>query len=282
MAGNNQRDAERLAANLNVSDTRSSRVRMVPAGGHFAAGDGSAPVAPATVGGAAAGRRFRQRTAMDEEEPRPAGARYADPRPQNALSARSAGDGGELSSPRPAGSRFSTPEKPAAPASVRVPVVPKHGAPEKPDAASVTTASIDISDSHAATEPLSHGSEVLAAPKPADTAEFTAAAALSAPPKEATRALGGAATLLERRDPLGAGVFQEVLVQRTCRQERKGKGEQAGECGRRGRSGQGKGAARLARRAACCADSYRRRLAPCRGFYLCEGSAGISRGSDNV
>lgn len=202
MAGNNQRDAERLAANLNVSDTRSSRVHMVPAGGHFAAGDGSAPVAPATVGGAAAGRRFRQRTAMDEEEPRPAGARYADHRPQNALSARSAGDDGELSGPRPAGSRFSTPEKPAAPASVRVPAVPKHGAPEKRDAASVTTASIDISDSHAATEPLSHGSEVLAAPKPADTAEFTAAAALSAPPKEAARALGGAAMLSSGATPL--------------------------------------------------------------------------------
>lgn len=202
MAGNNQRDAERLGANANVSDTRSSRVRMVPAGGHFAAGDGSAPSAPATVGGAAAGRRFRQRTAMDEEEPRPAGARYAEPRPQAARIARAAEDDGEPFAPRPAGNRFSTPEEPAVPVSSRVPAVPKHGAPERRDAASVTTASIDISDSHAATEPLSHGSEVLAAPKPADTAEFTAAAASSASQKEPVRALGGAATLASGATPL--------------------------------------------------------------------------------
>lgn len=233
MAENNQRDVDRLAADLNVSNTRSSRVRMVPAGGHFAQGDGSAPSAPATVGGAAAGRRFRQRTAMDEEGPRPAGARFAnsrvvgsnvtsasrpaeprpaEPRPAGARFASAHMDEGQPQDPLPAGSRFATPDGASSSVSLRAPAVPKHAAPEKPDAASVTTAAIDISDSHAATEPLSHGSEVLAAPKPADTAEFTAAAATAAasateaaqaPVVEApARALGGAATLASGATPL--------------------------------------------------------------------------------
>lgn len=185
MAENNQRDVDRLVADLSVSSTRSSRVRMVPAGGHFAQGDGAAAPAPTTVGGAAAGRRFRQRTAMDEEEPRPAGARFADSRPAGARFASAHVDEGHVDDDRPqvtrpAGSRFSSSSGAFGPVSSRVPAVPKHGAPEKPDAASVTTAAIDISDSHAATEPLSHGSEVLAAPKPADTAEFTAAATAAA------------------------------------------------------------------------------------------------------
>ena len=46
MAENNQRDVDRLVADLSVSSTRSSRVRMVPAGGHFAQGDGAAAPAP--------------------------------------------------------------------------------------------------------------------------------------------------------------------------------------------------------------------------------------------
>ena len=171
MAENNQRDVDRLVADLSVSSTRSSRVRMVPAGGHFAQGDGAAAPAPTTVGGAAAGRRFRQRTAMDEEEPRPAGARFADSRPAGARFASAHVDEGHVDDgrpqvTRPAGSRFSSSSGAFGPVSSRVPAVPKHGAPEKPDAASVTTAAIDISDSHAATEPLSHGSEVLPRPSP--------------------------------------------------------------------------------------------------------------------
>lgn len=96
MAENNQRDVDRLVADLSVSSTRSSRVRMVPAGGHFAQGDGAAAPAPTTVGGAAAGRRFRQRTAMDEEEPRPAGARFADSRPAGARFASAHVDEGHV------------------------------------------------------------------------------------------------------------------------------------------------------------------------------------------
>lgn len=214
MAENNQRDVDRLVADLSVSSTRSSRVRMVPAGGHFAQGDGAAAPAPTTVGGAAAGRRFRQRTAMDEEEPRPAGARFADSRPAGARFASAHVDEGHVDDDRPqvarpAGSRFSSSGGASDPVSSRVPAVPKHGAPEKPDAASVTTAAIDISDSHAATEPLSHGSEVLAAPKPADTAEFTAAATAAAATRSqvpaaqpSARALGGAATLASGATPL--------------------------------------------------------------------------------
>lgn len=214
MAENNQRDVDRLVADLSVSSTRSSRVRMVPAGGHFAQGDGAAAPAPTTVGGAAAGRRFRQRTAMDEEEPRPAGARFADSRPAGSRFASAHVDEGHVSEDqlqvaRPAGSRFSSSSGAPDPVSSRVPAVPKHGAPEKPDAASVTTAAIDISDSHAATEPLSHGSEVLAAPKPADTAEFTAAATAAAATRSqapaaepSARALGGAATLASGATPL--------------------------------------------------------------------------------
>lgn len=214
MAENNQRDVDRLVADLSVSSTRSSRVRMVPAGGHFAQGDGAAAPAPTTVGGAAAGRRFRQRTAMDEEEPRPAGARFADSRPAGARFASAHVDEGHVDDgrpqvTRPAGSRFSSSSGAFGPVSSRVPAVPKHGAPEKPDAASVTTAAIDISDSHAATEPLSHGSEVLAAPKPADTAEFTAAATAAAATRSqvpaaqpSARALGGAATLASGATPL--------------------------------------------------------------------------------
>lgn len=219
MAENNQRDVDRLVADLSVSSTRSSRVRMVPAGGHFAQGDGAAAPAPTTVGGAAAGRRFRQRTAMDEEEPRPAGARFADSRPAGARFASAHVDEGHVDEDyvgedrpqvaRPAGSRFSSSSGAPAPVSSRVPAVPKHGAPEKPDAASVTTAAIDISDSHAATEPLSHGSEVLAAPKPADTAEFAAAATAAAATRSqapaaepSERALGGAATLASGATPL--------------------------------------------------------------------------------
>ena len=199
MAENNQRDVDRLVADLSVSSTRSSRVRMVPAGGHFAQGDGAAAPAPTTVGGAAAGRRFRQRTAMDEEEPRPAGARFADSRPAGSRFASAHVDEDHVDEDRPqvarpAGSRFSSSSGAPDPVSSRVPAVPKHGAPEKPDAASVTTAAIDISDSHAATEPLSHGSEVLAAPKPADTAEFTAAAtaaAVTRPMRLQSRGTGG-------------------------------------------------------------------------------------------
>lgn len=214
MAENNQRDVDRLVTDLSVSSTRSSRVRMVPAGGHFAQGDGAAAPAPTTVGGAAAGRRFRQRTAMDEEEPRPAGARFADSRPAGARFASAHVDEGHVDDDRPqvarpAGSRFSSSGGASDPVSSRVPAVPKHGAPEKPDAASVTTAAIDISDSHAATEPLSHGSEVLAAPKPADTAEFTAAATAAAATRSqvpaaqpSARALGGAATLASGATPL--------------------------------------------------------------------------------
>lgn len=214
MAENNQRDVDRLVADLSVSSTRSSRVRMVPAGGHFAQGDGAAAPAPTTVGGAAAGRRFRQRTAMDEEEPRPAGARFADSRPAGSRFASAHVDEGHVGEDRPqvarpAGSRFSSSGGASDPVSSRVPAVPKHGAPEKPDAASVTTAAIDISDSHAATEPLSHGSEVLAAPKPADTAEFTAAATAAAATRSqvpaaqpSARALGGAATLASGATPL--------------------------------------------------------------------------------
>ena len=214
MAENNQRDVDRLVADLSVSSTRSSRVRMVPAGGHFAQGDGAAAPAPTTVGGAAAGRRFRQRTAMDEEEPRPAGAHFADSRPAGARFASAHVDEGHVDDDRPqvarpAGSRFSSSGGASDPVSSRVPAVPKHGAPEKPDAASVTTAAIDISDSHAATEPLSHGSEVLAAPKPADTAEFTAAATAAAATRSqvpaaqpSARALGGAATLASGATPL--------------------------------------------------------------------------------
>lgn len=214
MAENNQRDVDRLVADLSVSSTRSSRVRMVPAGGHFAQGDGAAAPAPTTVGGAAAGRRFRQRTAMDEEELRPAGARFADSRPAGARFASAHVDEGHVGEDRPqvarpAGSRFSSSGGASDPVSSRVPAVPKHGAPEKPDAASVTTAAIDISDSHAATEPLSHGSEVLAAPKPADTAEFTAAATAAAATRSqvpaaqpSARALGGAATLASGATPL--------------------------------------------------------------------------------
>lgn len=214
MAENNQRDVDRLVADLSVSSTHSSRVRMVPAGGHFAQGDGAAAPAPTTVGGAAAGRRFRQRTAMDEEEPRPAGARFADSRPAGARFASAHVDEGHVDDDRPqvarpAGSRFSSSGGASDPVSSRVPAVPKHGAPEKPDAASVTTAAIDISDSHAATEPLSHGSEVLAAPKPADTAEFTAAATAAAATRSqvpaaqpSARALGGAATLASGATPL--------------------------------------------------------------------------------
>lgn len=214
MAENNQRDVDRLVADFSVSSTHSSRVRMVPAGGHFAQGDGAAAPAPTTVGGAAAGRRFRQRTAMDEEEPRPAGARFADSRPAGARFASAHVDEGHVDDDRPqvarpAGSRFSSSGGASDPVSSRVPAVPKHGAPEKPDAASVTTAAIDISDSHAATEPLSHGSEVLAAPKPADTAEFTAAATAAAATRSqvpaaqpSARALGGAATLASGATPL--------------------------------------------------------------------------------
>lgn len=165
MAENNQRDVDRLVADLSVSSTRSSRVRMVPAGGHFAQGDGAAAPAPTTVGGAAAGRRFRQRTAMDEEEPRPAGARFADSRPAGARFASAHVDEGHVDNDRPqvarpAGSRFSSSGGASDPVSSRVPAVPKHGAPEKPDAASVTTAAIDISDSHAAT--LASGATPLA------------------------------------------------------------------------------------------------------------------------
>lgn len=204
MADNKQRDPDRLAADLNLSDTRSSRVRMVPAGGHFAQRDGSDPSAPATVGGAAAGRRFRQRTAM-EEDPRPAGARFAEPRPQGDRFAQADVDEDDPREPRPNGARFSASVQSgqSEASSLRIPAVPKHSAPEKEPPASVTTASIDISDAHAATEPLSHGSEVLAAPKPADTAEFTAAASASLEaPAAPARALGGAATLATGATPL--------------------------------------------------------------------------------
>ena len=151
---------------------------------------------------------------MDEEEPRPAGARFADSRPAGARFASAHVDEGHVDDDRPqvarpAGSRFSSSGGASDPVSSRVPAVPKHGAPEKPDAASVTTAAIDISDSHAATEPLSHGSEVLAAPKPADTAEFTAAATAAAATRSqvpaaqpSARALGGAATLASGATPL--------------------------------------------------------------------------------
>lgn len=235
MAENNQRDVDRLVADLSVSSTRSSRVRMVPAGGRFAQGDGAAAPAPATVGGAAAGRRFRQRTAMDEEEPRPAGARFADSRPAGARFASAhvdegCADEGQSQIAHPAGSRSSSSSGAFGPVSSRVPAVPKHGAPEKPDAASVTTAAIDISDSHAATEPLSHGSEVLAAPKPADTAEFTAAAATrsQAPAAEpSARALGGAATLASGATPLAPAYskrssFHAPAVKGARRQEKRG------------------------------------------------------------
>lgn len=202
MAESSPHDNDRLAADLGVSGTRSSRVRMVPAGGHFAQSGESSPSGLATVGGAAAGRRFRQRTAMEEEVPRPVGARYATLHPQGAVLERANAGGSELQCPRPAGSRFSTPDGPIASSSPRVPAVPKHSAPERPEAASVTTASIDISDPHAATEPLSHGSEALSVPKPADTAEFTAAASSSqVSTKESTRALGGAATLTTGATP---------------------------------------------------------------------------------
>lgn len=239
MAENNQRDVDRLVADLSVSSTRSSRVRMVPAGGHFAQGDGAAAPAPTTVGGAAAGRRFRQRTAMDEEEPRPAGARFADSRPAGARFASAHVDedhvdDGRPQVTRPAGRRFSSSSGAFGPVSSRVPAVPKHGAPEKPDAASVTTAAIDISDSHAATEPLSHGSEVLAAPKPADTAEFTAAATAAAATRSqapaaepSARALGGAATLASGATPLAPAYskrssFHAPAVKGARRQEKRG------------------------------------------------------------
>lgn len=239
MAENNQRDVDRLVADLSVSSTRSSRVRMVPAGGHFAQGDGAAAPAPTTVGGAAAGRRFRQRTAMDEEEPRPAGARFADSRPAGARFASAHVDEGHVDDgrpqvTRPAGSRFSSSSGAFGPVSSRVPAVPKHGAPEKPDAASVTTAAIDISDSHAATEPLSHGSEVLAAPKPADTAEFTAAATAAAATRSqvpaaqpSARALGGAATLASGVTPLAPAYSKRSsshapAVKGARRQEKRG------------------------------------------------------------
>ena len=239
MAENNQRDVDRLVADLSVSSTRSSRVRMVPAGGHFAQGDGAAAPAPTTVGGAAAGRRFRQRTAMDEEEPRPAGARFADSRPAGARFASAHVDEGhvgedQLQVARPAGSRFSSSSGAPDPVSSRVPAVSKHGAPEKPDAASVTTAAIDISDSHAATEPLSHGSEVLAAPKPADTAEFTAAATAAAATRSqasaaepSARALGGAATLASGATPLAPAYYKRSsshtpAVKGDRRQEKRG------------------------------------------------------------
>lgn len=249
MAENNQRDVDRLVADLSVSSTRSSRVRMVPAGGHFAQGDGAAAPAPTTVGGAAAGRRFRQRTAMDEEEPRPAGARFADSRPAGARFASAHVDEGHVDDgrpqvTRPAGSRFSSSSGAFGPVSSRVPAVPKHGAPEKPDAASVTTAAIDISDSHAATEPLSHGSEVLAAPKPADTAEFTAAATAAA----ATRSQGSRSGAFRARpgrcgdackrgDAVGTGVFQAILVPCACSQ----RGPAARKEGREGRCEQWRG-----------------------------------------
>ena len=296
MAENNQRDVDRLVADLSVSSTRSSRVRMVPAGGHFAQGDGAAAPAPTTVGGAAAGRRFRHRTAMDEEEPRPAGARFADSRPAGARFASAHVDedhvdDGRPQVTRPAGSRFSSSSGAFGPVSSRVPAVPKHGAPEKPDAASVTTAAIDISDSHAATEPLSHGSEVLAAPKPADTAEFTAAAAMrsQAPAAEpSARALGGAATLASGATPLAPAYskrssFYAPAVKGARRQEKRG----------------AKGAANNGvadRRASSKKKAPRgwRDVLPvvlivvgvvlllAAAFHLCARTTGVSRGTGNV
>lgn len=183
-------------ADISPSQTRSDHVRMVPAGGHFARPSGAAPSDAARVGGAAAGRRFRQRMAMDEDVPqRPAGARFAPSQP----------DGAHAASPQAGAHRPS-----ASPAAASVPVVARHRAPERSNPGSVTTASIDISDIHVGTEPLSHGSEALSTPRPADTAEFTAAAmqavasldSVTPAPATPPRVMGGAATLASGATPM--------------------------------------------------------------------------------